>query len=98
MADYDIGLPNSLDDFYGDIRMSKGSKFMLDYQNFFPRWSLAHYSMWWELEIEGGFSVPQWNILGGTYTSKRLVYKENPFIVLCLILSNFAKIIGMINL
>lgn len=23
MADYDIGLPNSLDDFYGDIRMSK---------------------------------------------------------------------------
>lgn len=36
IADYDIDLPNSLDDFYGDNRMSKGSNFMLDYQNFFP--------------------------------------------------------------
>lgn len=32
---------------------------------------------------------------GGAYTTKGLVYKEGPFIVLWLILSTFAKTIGM---
>lgn len=31
---HDNGLPNNLDDFYG-IRMTKGSKIMLDYWSFF---------------------------------------------------------------
>lgn len=41
---HDIGLSKSLDYFYDDIRISKGSKTMLDYQGFFSRRSLVHYS------------------------------------------------------